>query len=307
MEAYVSMDRTSFNLASMLGGVAIYDNRYNYPAFVLGLNSAGVIWRTSIVRNVPLNNLSYPTVFSQTNALPNPNLLSVYLRIVYSGGIFTPMFRQSLTASWTPVFAVGQSTIYGGAISEKDISFGWAVNNWGGRRALFFLNYIVVGSATCISPGCTRTVGPGTNPAVLSGLSSATSYTVVVAGVSQYGVGGFTPASLPFTTPAAPADALLPVINVALNKPATSPVSYQYSAATPASLITDGFTITNEVSSACGAGLWCCLDSNGVSPWAMIDLGKPSDIQSMTIWARSDNACTNQFGQVISCASRTNG
>lgn len=307
IEGMVSLDRTDINVNSMLGGIAIYDARYSYPAVVLGVSGSGVIWRTSIIRT-SWNNLTYPSVFTQTNALPNPALPSVYLRIVYSGGLITPSYRQSLTASWTPVFSIPQSALYGGAIPASSFYVGWTTNNWSGpgARGTFFLSYFSIGPATCTNPGTVRRATAGRNSVIISGLSGGTTYAAQVAGVDQYGVGAFTPASVAFSTPAAPAAISVPVINVALLKPATSPPSYQWGAQTPPSLLVDGYTTTTETSS-CGPGLWCCFDSNGVSPWAMIDLGKPSDIQSMTLWARSDVACTNQFGQIISCAIRSNG
>lgn len=242
VEAQVSLDQTNPSVGSMLSGIAIYDTRFNYPALVLGVNGGGVIWRTSIVGNVPLNNLTYPTVFTQTNALTNAALLTVYLRIVFTGGIYTPQYRQSLTASWTPVFSVGSSTLFGGPIPPANLAVGWTGQNWSGKRGLFFLSYLAIGPATCSNPGSVRNVNAVQNPVVISGLSGGTTYAVQVAGVDQYGTGAFTPASTPFVTAAAPIVPAVPVINVALNQPARS--NYQYSANTPPLLLFDGITIT---------------------------------------------------------------
>jgi hypothetical protein len=76
-----------------------------------------------------------------------------------------------------------------------------------------------------------------------------------VAGINQYGVGAFSPTSLNFTTAAAPISDIIPVINVALQKPTVNPVSYQWSTATPSSLgrvflMTPGFLYRRVVQPA---------------------------------------------------------
>jgi hypothetical protein len=156
------------------------DMRYGgYPALFLGVTSGSVTWRTSITGNVPLNNLTYPTVFSQSNALANVLQLGAYLRIVYSNGVFSPMFRQTLSASWTPVFSVTQATRYGGAIPASQMYLGVSTNNWSTQRGAFYVSYVAIGTSTCASPGSTRYL-PSGGPAVITGLSPGTTYVAQV-------------------------------------------------------------------------------------------------------------------------------
>jgi hypothetical protein len=125
-----------------------------------------------------LNNLSYPTVFSQSSALLNTLQLGAYLRITYSGGIFTPSYRQTLTASWSPVFAVGQSSRYGGAIPASQFFVGIVTNNWSAQRGVFSFPYVSIYTASCANPGSARYIRGG--PTVISGLSGGSTYAVQV-------------------------------------------------------------------------------------------------------------------------------
>jgi hypothetical protein len=220
----------------------------------------------------------------------------VWLRITRTAASnsFEGWYKVSATSEWIKIPVTWTETVaflqFAG-IAAATVETGFIIKNPNAAaRFTAAFDYLRIAPRACATNGFSRLVSGVTTVATMSGLQGATNYQFVVYALTQAGLGASSAVSNTVLVPAPAAPTFPTTILSSAGRPTVQVTTLVNGAGTfRSSLAVDNNLARNGPTNQAPV---CATTTAVYGPWWYVDLGRTTDVVSMTIYGRSDAGAT---------------